>query len=179
MKKSTLFLMAVVLLSTVACANMMSSVTKDIQVQTEVDPKANMSGYETYAWLGSAQILYDPVGRWEPRQIDMDAEIRHLIDRELRKKGITEVASNPDMVVLFAAGVNMAALEIKEDPDTKLQVLENVPEGALLVTLIDAQTTVPVWAGIAEAEVLEDPSTEDVRKRLDYAVSKMFKKLPR
>ena len=58
-------------------------------------------------------------------------------------------------------------------------MLRNVPKGSLLVMLIDANIGTLVWAGVAKAEIQEDPAPEVVRKRLDYAVSKMFKKLPR
>lgn len=146
-------------------------------VDAQANPKVNLRGYKTYAWMGSAQIIYDPDGRWEPRKIDMDAEIRHLINRELRKRGATEVNSDPDMVVAYAAGIDMAALELKDNPETKLPMLKNVPKGALVVLFIDSETAIPIWAGLAEAEIQEDPPTDIVRKRLDYAVNKMFKKL--
>ena len=50
-----------------------STPTKDIKVDAEADPKASFSGYKTYAWLASAQILFDPDGQWEPRNVDLDA----------------------------------------------------------------------------------------------------------
>jgi hypothetical protein len=86
MNKLLIVLSAVFLLLT-GCA---SSVTKDIIVDTDVDPKANLKGYSSYAWLGSASIVYDPEGQWEPPQFDMDNEVKFLIDRELRAHGMTE-----------------------------------------------------------------------------------------
>jgi len=76
-----LFPIFAVMLLVAGCA---SSVTRDIMVDTDVDPKANLKGYSTYTWLGSAAIVYDPEGKWEPPQFDADAEIKFLIDRELR-----------------------------------------------------------------------------------------------
>ena len=78
-----------------ACA---TALTKDIKVDTETAPNANLSAYKTYAWIAAAQILNDPDGQWEPRKFDADAEIRFLINNELRKKGMTEVDRNPDML---------------------------------------------------------------------------------
>ena len=81
--------------------------TKDIQVDAEADPKASFSGFKTYAWLASAQIVYDPEGQWEPRNVDIDAEVQSIINSELQKRNIAEVSTSPDMLVAYAAGVDM------------------------------------------------------------------------
>jgi hypothetical protein len=153
--------------------------TADIKVSAQVDPKANFSGYQTYAWLGAAAIVNDPYGQWEPPQFDADAEIIFLIDRELRKRGMSENTTNPDVIVAFAAGIDMDALGLKADPKTESDLLENVPQGGLAVLLADSETGFVVWVGTATAELQENPDTKTVKARLDYAVKEMFKKLPR
>jgi hypothetical protein len=173
--KKYLFTLITILLLLGGCA---SGVTKDIMVDTEVDPKANISGYKSYAWLGSAAIVFDEEGQWEPPQFDADAEIKFLIDRELRANGMTEDSVNPDLVIAYAAGIDMDSMEIKTDPENELEVLENVPVGALTVIMVDAETGLAVWAGVATAEIQENPTAETTKKRLDYAVSQMFSKLP-
>ncbi|MDH3947917.1 MAG: DUF4136 domain-containing protein [Gammaproteobacteria bacterium] len=176
MKNIYATLVALLFLFITACA---SPLTQDIEVDAEADPKANLAGYKTYAWLGSAAILYDPRGKWEPPAFDADAEIKFLIDRELRNRGIKEVAVNPDLIVGFAAGIDMEALELVENKETKLQVLENVPKGSLVIVLIDGSTGNPVWASAALGNVQQEISSDDVRKRLDYAVTQMFKLMKR
>ena len=156
-----------------------SGATKDIMVETEADPKADLSGYKSYAWLGSAAIVFDEKGQWEPPEFDADAEIKFLIDRELRAKGMTEDSINPDLIIAYAAGIDMDSMEIKTDPENDLEVLENVPVGALTVVMVDAETALAIWAGVATAEIQENPTAETTKKRLDYAVSKMFAKLPK
>jgi len=153
--------------------------TKDIQIEAESDPKANFSGYKSYAWLGSAAILFDSAGQWEPPQFDADAEVKFLIDRELRKRGMTEDSVNPDMLVAYAAGIDMDTLEIKVDPESEIKTLENVPQGALVIALVDAETAVAIWAAQATANVQQNPDQETIKARLDYAVTQMLKKLPR
>ena len=167
---------SVVLLLLTGCVN---SVTKDIVVETEADPRISFAGYSTYSWLGSASIVYDPEGQWEPPQFDADAEIKFLIDRELRKAGMTEAVANPDMIVAFAAGIDMSLMEIKIDPESNLVKLENAPMGALTVILIDASTGLATWGGIATAEIQQSPDQETIRQRLDFAVSSMFKEFHR
>lgn len=152
--------------------------TKDITIETQADPKINFDGYSSYTWAGSAAILRDPSGQWEPPAFDADAEIKHLIDRELRKKGLMESSTNADLIAAFAVGVDTEALKLKVDPKTNIEVVEEVPAGGLLVVLIDTDTGFVAWAGVATAELLEKPDTETARARLDYVVTKMMKGLP-
>jgi len=166
------FIIGAMVLLGAGCA----TVTKDIKVDAETNPRVDLKSYKTYAWIGSAEIINDPRGQWEPPQLDADAEIRWLIDRELRSRGMTEVNRNPDLLVGFAAGINMEALELVKDPETKTDTLKNVPKGALVVVLADAKTRVPVWFGTATGDIQEKPTVETARKRLDYAVTKMFQK---
>ena len=156
-----------------------SSVTKDIMVDAQADPKVDFKGYATYTWLGSAAIVYDPDGKWEPPQFDADAEIKFLIDRELRKRGMSEDSLNPDMIVAFAAGIDMEIMEIDIDPKSDLVVLENVPMGALTVILVDANSGLAIWAAVATAEIQQSPDQDTIKKRLDFAVTGMFKELPK
>jgi len=173
--KKYIFTLATLLLLITGCA---SSVTQDIMVEADSDPKANLSGYTSYAWLGAAAIVFDEHGQWEPPQFDADAEIKFLIDRELRKHGMTEDSVNPDLVIAYAAGIDMDSMDIKTDPESGLEALENAPIGALTVIMIDADTGLAIWAGVATADIQENPTVETTKQRLDYAVSQMFAKLP-
>ena len=176
MKKNFLPIGLIVLIVLAGCA---SAPTKDIKIEIQADPKANFSGYKTYAWLGAAAIINDPYGQWEPPQFDADAEIIFLIERELRKRGMSQNTTNPDLIVAFAAGIDMDALGLKTDPQTQSEMLANVPQGGLAVVLADGQTGYAIWAGTATAELQENPDTQTVKARLDYAVTQMFKKLPK
>jgi len=170
-----LIIITTVLIFISGCA---SSITKDIMVEAEADPKINFQGYSSYTWLGSAAIVFDSQGRWEPPGFDADAEIKFLIDRELRARGMSEDSVNPDMIVAFAAGIDMDSMEISIDPESQLTVLENVPLGALAIVLVDAHTGLAIWGGVATADIQENPAQETIKKRLDFAVTSMFKKFP-
>mgnify|MGYP001811873720 CR=1 FL=1 len=159
-----------------ACA---TAPLEDITVNAEADPKAQFSGYKTYAWLATAQILYDPEGQWEPRNVDIDAEVQKIINIELRMRGKVEDAANPDMLVVYAAGVDMTTLDLKENPETSQKLLENIPEAALIVALIDADTGYVVWLGEAVGDVQQQANKDTVRTRIQYAVSQMFRLLPK
>ena len=174
--KKHLLAIATLLVFLSGCAS--TSVTKDIMVKTDVDPKANLSGYKSYTWLGAAAIVFDEQGQWKAPQFNVGTEIKFLVDRELRAHGMSEDSVNPDLVIAYAVGIDMDSMEIKTDPEKDLEVLKNIPQGALTVILVDAQTGLAVWAGVARAELQDNPTIETSKKRLDFAVSEMFSKLP-
>lgn len=176
MKKNRFILLAIAMVFLAGCAGVP---VKDIQVSAEADAKANFKGYKTYTWLGSAAILHDTVGLWEPPNFDADTEVKFIIDRELRKRGMSETMTNPDLLVAFAMGVDMDALGLKKNPESDMHILANVPKGGLVIALIDEETGVLIWLGLAEAEVQDSPSNETVKARLDYAVTQMLKKIPK
>jgi hypothetical protein len=174
-KLSALILMSVLLVLG-GCA---TTPVSDIEVNAEVSPDYTPSEYKTYAWLATAEIINDPEGNWEPRQFDADVEIKRLINREMRARGIAEVAAFPNVFIAFAAGVDMDRLELREDPAKKIDVLQNAPRGALVVMLIDGATGNPVWAAAAVGDVDSKRTVEESKARLDYVVRQMFRKLPR
>ena len=176
MKKLITVLLTVYIVLLSGCAVFNKDI-KDIEVDAITDPKANMGGYKTYAWLGAAKVLNDPTKKWQPPKMDITGDVKYLIDRELRKQGINSDTENPDLAVAFFVGVDMEAMQLKDDPTTQGDVLENIPQGALVVTLINVKTGYVVWVGLAKANIVEGASSELVRERLDYAVSKMFKLL--
>lgn len=176
MKKSCVLALVMIFVWLSGCS---SVPTKDIELDAQADPKANFEGYRSYAWLGAAAIVNDPHGQWEPPAFDADAEIKYLIDRELRKRGLSENSADPDMFIGFAAGIDMEALELSVDPKTKMDNMENVPQGGLLIAFVDAESGYVIWSGVASAELQDKPDAQTVKARLDYAVTKLLKKLPK
>lgn len=151
------------------------SLTNDITVKVQDNPDIDYNLYKTYAWAGSAEIIFDPIGQWEQPTLDTDEEVKFIINREMRAHGFHQVESNPDIYVAFAAGVDMEALGLKEDPETKKQVITKVPKAALVVALIDANTGYTVWLGQAQGEVQKQQTIENIRARIDYAITEIFK----
>jgi hypothetical protein len=164
---------AVVLLS--GCTS--TSQFKDIEITTEADPKTDLSGYTTYTWAAAAALISDPDREWTPVNLDIGAAIRFAVDRELRSKGLTEVVSAPDMLVIYAVGVDMKALNVTIDEDN-VERFEEVPKGGILILLVDPESRRAIWAGSAVAELLEEPDQELTEKRIDYAISEMFDDFP-
>ncbi len=76
------------------------TLTNDIETKIHAAPDVDFSTYKTYAWVGSSQIVFDPVGQWEQPTLDTDEEVKFNINRELRNKGLFEVTSKPDRLRL-------------------------------------------------------------------------------
>jgi len=155
----------------ISCATL----TQDIIVKTNASPDVDFNSYKSYAWAGSAKIVFDPIGQWEQPTLDTDEEVKFNIDKQMREKGLFEVEENPDLLVAFAAGIDMTFLELKEDPDSNKQVITNVPKAALVIALVDTRTGYTVWLGFAEGEVQKQQSIENIRARIEYAVKEIFR----
>lgn len=176
MNKNYIFLFIILSMLITGCASVPIA---DINVEAEADTKVNFSGYKTYAWLGSAAIVNDSMGQWEPPPFDADAEIKYLLNRELRGRGMSESTIAPDLIVAFVAGIDMDALEFKINPETEINMLKNVPQGALAVILVDSNSGFVVWVGVATADIQQSADAATVKTRLNYAVTQMMKKLPK
>jgi len=175
MKNNHRWLTGLALAALVGC----SSVTKDIEVDAVAAPDADFSRYQTYGWVAASALVNDPYAQWDAPGFDPVMEIKRLVDAALEKRGMTQVSDNPDLLVAFGAGVDMAALGVKEDPDSKANVLANVPQSGLVLVMVDNATGYAAWLGVAEGEVQDNPDDKTIKKRLDYAVNQMIKKMPK
>ena len=156
-----------------------ASHTKDIEIDAQADPDIDFASYETYAWLGASAIVNDPNNQWNASTFDAAVEVKNQVDSRLQKRGMSEDTSDPDFLIGFAAGVDMEALDLKEDPDTKMDVLANVPQGGLVLVFVDAESGFVSWVGVATGDVQDETDDETIKKRLDYAVDQLIKKLPK
>jgi len=60
-----------------------------------------------------------------------------------------------------------------------MDMLQNVPQGGLVIVLVDSGSGFVIWVGVATSEIQENPDAQTVKAPLDYAVTQLFKKLPR
>jgi len=145
----------------------------DIQFFTASDPAVDVSTFQTYAWVAMEGALRDPNGEWSAPDMNVAKEIAFLVDRELRARGMTEVKENPDVLVAYAVVVDMEAQKLLQDKDNNMNIVEKVPQNALFVAFADPTSGEAVWVGAASGEVQPNPSVDLVKKRLDYAVTKI------
>ena len=169
-------------LSSLLFAVMLSACTtvpvSDIKVAAESAPGVDFSAYKTYNWFATAQALIDPEGQWQPRGVDIDAEIQFMMNKELRDRDIVPASANPDLLVAYFAGIDMTAIGLKEQPASARKLLDGVSSAALGIALLDARTGFVIWVGTATGEVQQQVSADTTRARIGYAVTEVFKLLP-
>ena len=172
-------LISVVALGAALCLSCSSTPTSDIRVQSAADAKSNIAAYKTYAWDTNAGLLHDRTGMWAPKDMDPQAEVKFLIDKKLRGRGMTEVQQSPDLLVLTLIVADVKELEeVKEKGGEAAAKLDLVGKGALVVELVDAKTTKTIWLGAAAGDVRYSNTAEVSKERLAYAVDKLFDELP-
>ena len=155
-----------------------STAFKDIEVETDTNADLAVASFGSYAWGGAAAMVRDPDNEWAPSDLDIGAEIVFLVNRELRAKGLTEVAQSPDLLVIYAVGVDMMALDIVTE-DGEFERFEETPKGGVMIVLVEPDSRRVAWVGHAVAELMEKPDREIGRQRLDYAIKTMFKRYPK
>lgn len=168
--------LAVLLLLAPACAITGKDVS-DITVKTDGDPKVDLKGFKTYAWAAAGSAVNDPNREWTVPDFDIGAEIVAATNRELRAKGMSETSRVPDALVFFGVGIDMEAMELTRDDG--IEYLKETPKGGILIVLADARSGEAVWVGSAEGKLSDNPPRELVKKRIDYAVAKIFKQFRR
>ena len=146
--------------------------TKDIEVETVKSEKANLKGYKTYEVIKESGVDDSLKKDKTLKDVDVDADIKKMITTELAKRGKVEVTHDPDFFVAYVAGADMNAMTIKLDEQGR-STIENIPEAAMLLMLVDADTGSIIWLSTAEAEFKGLPH-EQQQERLKYTIKKML-----
>jgi Domain of unknown function (DUF4136) len=170
------YFILIFLIFTAGCA---SVPTNDIAIETKTAKFVKFSNFKTYTWLWSATVINDSKGQWAPPAFDVDAEIKFLLNREMRSRGLTENTGAPDLVVAFAAGVNLDELGLNFPPDITIDIPVNTQHGRLVIVLIKKSSDQVIWVGVADAGLQDNADVNIAKARLDYAVTQMLKKLPK
>ena len=150
----------------------------DINVIADSDPRVDFGAYQTYAWVEAVGIVNDPEGHWEQPQFNADTAIISHTNDALHERGLKEEKSNPDLLLAFGLGVDMAAMQLKQYPNSTLRTLENIPRAALTMFMVDTETSIIVWAGVATADYKNLPA-DAAQQRLKFAIEEMFKQFPK
>ena len=143
--------------------------TKDIEVEALTSEKVNLDGYKTYEIIEGSGIV-DDTRRSD--NLDINAEMKQMINTELAKKGKMLVNKNPDFYVAYVAGTDMDAIEEKVNKEGQV-TLHNRPASAMVLILVDANTGEIIGLSTAEGEAKNLPA-EEAKKRLNYAIKKML-----
>jgi len=158
-----------------------ATLTSDIEIEARTDPMVELIDYKTYVWIEPEHTMYDPEGKWEAQSVDINAEVKWLIDRELRSMNMIEVRDDkvePDMYVTFTIRADLSNFELQTQPYFLRNKEEYSPKGEISIVLVDGVTGFIAWVGKATANVTIQPKAKHLRKRLDYTVYKLFELYP-
>jgi hypothetical protein len=173
------------------CFLLMTGTALAQKVTVDFDKNTDFSKYKTYAFS---------VGTPTPVTLT-NQRIEQAIEAQLVAKGLTRVASNPDLSVVYHCAVDkQTQLNTTSIGDwgwgpgwgrygrwgglggwggfggDAITQVEEIPEGHLIVDIGDTAAKRYIWRGTATDTVSSNP--EKNAKTINKAVRKMFEKFP-
>jgi len=148
------------------------------QVSTEYNPSTNFSRFHTYSWRKGAG----------GGNSSLDERIVKAVNRELQKKGLREVAKDGDLGVTYYVSLekklDVYAWDYLNGPYWSYwnrgvygpTELREVPEGKVVVDLIDSQRNQLVWRGMSVDQLVRDE--DDLEGHISYVTAEMFESFP-
>jgi hypothetical protein len=147
-------------------------------VTTDYSHAVDFGHYKTYSWI--TVKVEDPL--WEDR-------VMSAIDSQLAAKGWTKMPTGGDAAVAaYGSTHNHKTLQTWYtgfgggwrwrgfDDGMATTTVENTPVGTLMVDIFDSSTEKLIWRGIASDTLSGKPEKDE--KKMEKAVSEMFKKFP-
>jgi Domain of unknown function (DUF4136) len=162
-------------LLSIAVLLVLTSVAFSREIKVDYDRHANFSQYKTYSW-----------GKVETQNPLWDDRIKEAVDRELAKKGWTEVVSGGDVTV-------MAIGTTRDQPTLQTFYggfpgwrwggfgeattwVEQYEVGTLIIDMFDSRDKKLIWRGSASDTLPDKP--DKAIKDLEKSVDKMFDHFP-
>lgn len=163
-----------------------------VQTMVEKSPGADFDGYQTWDWYPG-----DPSAKGDPR-LDLDADLRAYImksvEEHLAGRGYKRSGFSPDLLVDYHVTLNDVVnsqvinnyygQDYYPDFELNLPVYQDTykyewEEGSLLLMIFDSQSKQLVWRGLASTEVNTQGPRKEAMNRIDKAVDKLTKDLPK
>ena len=169
MKVQTRFLLSAAVLL------VLTSAAFSREIKVDYDHHANFSQYKTYSW-----------GKVETQNPLWDDRVKEAVDRELAKKGWTEVASGGDVTVM-AIGTTRDQPTLQTFYDgfpgwrwggfgEATTWVEHYEVGTLIIDMFDTRSKRLIWRGSATDTLPDKP--DKAMKDLNKSVEKMFERFP-
>lgn len=159
------------------------------KITTTVNNPFDFAAAKHYAWKENHIITR----QGKANDALIDKKIVEEVNRNLRAKGFSEDAANPDFYISYDAGSSDLAVgiegEITGHPPISTATIgpvygipQNVwysVDGIIAFHTLDAKTGKPIWTSVAKRKI-HDPhkGMKDMPKQIEQIVSKTFKKFP-
>lgn len=166
MKKLSYFLLFTILSLTIA-----SCAQKSMKVVIREDGNANLSDYDTYAWISEKESIPNAFAIVSPNEAlvfnnqSSQKMIKEAVELQMRARGFAEDTSEPEMLVNFVV--------LEEDTELRKYILDNgqdylgfgprsesvqmvpVEKGTVLVNFMDSRSGNQIWQGFASGALNE------------------------
>ena len=168
---------------------MLSGCGSSVKVVADHDPATDFSSYQTYQWIP------EPEGE-QMQQGLIQRDIKRAIDDELSRRSMRQVESNPDVYVVFHAGVEEKVTGATIDRygygyggywgrgrwggyggSSEVRV-NSYTEGTLIVDIIDAGKKELVWRSIATGAVKNLDNPQKARAKVPEVVAQVMEDYP-
>ena len=149
--------------------------TSDIKVKNVKSEKVNLDGYKTYLIMKDSGIINNTKKGSSSKMLDINVEIRKIINSELENKGKISVTNNPDFLVIYAAGSEIESVNHKVNKNGN-KIFDATPESVMALVLLDAKTGAVIDKSMAEGQAKGLPHDEMI-KRIKFAIKTMLNNL--
>jgi len=157
------------------------------KIHVNYDKTLDFSKFKTYAW--------EPIGKVAHPMLA--ADIVGAIEDELKARGLTLTANNPDLVVQVYGSIDQESTFYSNDPlynatggippfDPSMtgpwsatyygNTTVTIHPGELVIDLIQASAKKLVWRAMAQQNLSSNP--QKMENEVNNAISKMFKDYP-
>lgn len=170
-----------------ACALTLTACSS-VKIQTDFDPQADFSRYETYDWMPQAGDIR--VSNNLTSNDLLDSRIRRAVDAQLSEMGYRKTSSNPDFHVAYHVAIE-GKLDVQTvnrhygygygwygrvvTQDTYVREYE---EGTFVLDIIDAGANQLAWRGAAQGEVRRNTDPEEREQRVREVVAMVLERFP-
>ncbi len=174
MKNLKTFLFLCFVSSLLGCAS--------VTVQYDYDTEANFSNLKTYDWM---PIL----ARADMNRLIIK-RIKNAVNMKMEGKGFRATKDNPDLLIAMHVGKEIELSVTNHSYHHRPYrrgpwygggggiSVNKIEKGALVIDFVDTKTNGLIWQGVAKATVKRDQSREKQDKRINEAVTKLFKHFP-
>jgi hypothetical protein len=149
-----------------------------VEVKTDFDDDAKFDTFKTFEWVHKDVDFSNVDAKWKMA----DGYFRDAITKELKAKGITLDAADPDLLVAYSVGMKDKLGHVDFDVDysenqTNSEIY-NTAGGVVIIDLVDADTDHLAWRGEASGAMNVDPSPEIMQKNINKMMKKVFENYP-
>jgi len=150
-----------------------AAVATAAQVSVQVDETIDFEQFRTYALRDGKPA----------QRLEVQKRIDGFVSRELERRGLRAQHDSPDLLVLTYVLVDKLTLAQLADPTTWAFYVGltdvdaySLGAGTLVVDIMQPNDGAVLWRGLVSAPV--SGPVEKIERKIDAAVTKMFKRLP-